>query len=118
MLPWLQVPQNKVQRARVNAAYGAPLVKTYPRGVFFASSTNGAPGQVSNLRVYKPGQNQVGDPRAAQGFYDINTAATDLTKLFNPVTNVGGNLIQSPNTDYSPFLLIGLVGLVIWSVLK
>ncbi len=119
MLPWIQVPQNKVQRARVNAAYGAPLKKVYPPGVFFVSNTGGAPGQSNTSRVFSPGQNQTGDPRAQGGFYNLDTSLGSLAGLITPTFNVGGNVEAGPSkSDYSPYLLAGVVILIVWGIFK
>jgi hypothetical protein len=117
-LPWIEVPFNKTQRARVNSAYGAPLKKIYPAGVFFASNTTGAPGQPNTPRVLPAAGNpQATDPRASGGFFGLigNSGVNSL--VGGGTVNVGGNAYTT-QTGNSQLLLLGLVGIIIYAVFK
>jgi hypothetical protein len=121
-LPWIKVSQNKTQRAGLNAAYGAPLKRIYPPGVFFASNSSGAPGQPNLSRVFPTGQQQAQDPRNQNSSYfrfGVNRSVANAITAGQP-TNVGGNAItiNQGTSGNSNWLLYGALALIGWVVFQ
>jgi hypothetical protein len=123
MLPWLGVPANKVGRASANRRWGGPLKKVYPPGVFFSSSTYGAPGQTTPNRVMPTGQNQALDPRSLNASYVNLGTSPNSASLFGGSTtnNIGGNSYGTTTLsqpDSSTYLFFGIIAILAYLIFK
>jgi hypothetical protein len=125
-LPWTNVTSRSSLTSRTNKVYGAALFRTYPRGVFFASNTYGAPGQPAVPRVMPTAANPTLDPRTAgggSGYFNMSgrtnlqrvVGAPNASAPSNTVL-IGGNSYNTTTADYGPYVIMGVLAVVVYFI--